>query len=110
MVVLLQRMTGGKILCASMCTFMHVVIRIIGSQCSVIVLPLNIGMAMGCDVDGDIRLDFTQNGETDNQMREFRLVQVCLFGEWSYVCNWEFDYQDVDNNVLLQQLQCQNGG
>ena len=32
-VVLLQRMTGGKILCASMCTFMHVVIRMISVLC-----------------------------------------------------------------------------
>ena len=66
-------------------------------------------MPMGCDVDGDIRLDFVQNGTTVNQ-REYRLIQVCLFGQWSYVCNWEFDYQDVDSNVVLQQLQCQSGG
>ena len=64
---------------------------------------------MGCDVDGDIRLDFAQNGETVNQ-REYRLIQVCLFGQWSYVCNWIFDHQDVDSSVVLQQLQCQNGG
>ena len=64
---------------------------------------------MDCDVDGDIRLDYVQNGETENQ-REYRLIQVCLFGQWSYVCNWIFDHQDVDSNVVLQQLQCQNGG
>ena len=61
---------------------------------------------MGCDVDGDIRLDFAQNGETVNQ-REYRLIQVYLFGQWSYVCNWIFDHQDVDSSVVLQQLQCQ---
>ena len=66
-------------------------------------------MAMSCDVDGDIRLDFVQNEETVSK-REYRLIQVCLFGQWSYVCNWDFDYQDVDNNVVLQQLQCHNGG
>ena len=66
-------------------------------------------MAMGCHVDGDIRLDFVEDGKIVNQ-REYRLIQVCLFGQWSYVCNWEFGYQDVDSNVVLQQLQCQNGG
>ena len=68
-------------------------------------------MVMGCDVDGDIRLDFVEHGETDNQTeREYRLIQVCLFGQWSYVCNWEFDHQDVDSSVVLQQLRCQSGG
>ena len=68
-------------------------------------------MVMGCDVDGDIRLDFVEDGETDNQTeREYRLIQVCLFGQWSYVCNWEFDHQDVDSSVVLQQLRCQSGG
>ena len=66
-------------------------------------------MAMGCDVDGDIRLDFVEDGETVNQ-REYRLIQVCLFGQWSYVCNWNFDHQAVDSSVVLQQLQCQSGG
>ena len=66
-------------------------------------------MAMSCDVDGDIRLDFVQNGTTVNK-REYRLIQVCLFGQWSYVCHWDFDHQAVDSSVVLQQLQCQNGG
>ena len=66
-------------------------------------------MAMECDGDGDIRLDFVEDGETVNQ-REYRLIQVCLFGQWSYVCSWNFDHQNVDSNVVLQQLQCQNGG
>ena len=68
-------------------------------------------MAMSCDVDGDIRLDFAENVETDlDNQREYRLIQVCLFGQWSYVCNWAFDHEDVDSSVVLQQLQCQNGG
>ena len=66
---------------------------------------------MGCDVDGDIRLDFVEDGEIDmDKQREYRLVQVCLFGQWSYVCNWIFGHQDADSSVVLQQLQCQNGG
>ena len=71
---------------------------------SSIVMP-----AMGCDIDGDIRLDFVEDVETVNE-REYRLIQVCLFGQWSYVCNWDFGHQDVDSSVVLQQLQCQNGG
>ena len=66
-------------------------------------------MATGCKVDGDIRLDLVDDGRMSNQ-KLYRLIQVCLFGQWSYVCNWEFDHQDVDSSVVLQQLQCQSGG
>ena len=60
-------------------------------------------MAMGCDVDGDIRLDFVEDGETVNQ-REYHLIQVCLFGQWSYVCNWEF----AIIKMLIAVLSCSN--
>ena len=77
--------------------------------CSMMVCSSSLVMAVGCDADGDIRLDFAENVETVNQ-KEYRLIQVCLFGQWSYVCNWNFDHQDVDSSVVLQQFQCQNGG
>ena len=99
-VYLLQRMTGGKIL--------HIYLNVRRAY-MMIGCSLSLVIAMGCDVDGDIRLDFVQNGTTVNQ-REHRLIQVCLFGQWSYVCNWDFGHEEVDSNVVLQQLQCQNGG
>ena len=76
--------------------------------CFWFVLP-HLVMAMGCDADGDIRLDFAENVEIVKQ-REYRLIQVCIFGQWSYVCNWNFDHKTVDSSVVLQQLQCPNGG
>ena len=96
-VFFLQRMTGGND--QYYARGVHVMI---GCSSSLV-------MAMECDVDGDIRLDFVEDGETDNH-REYRLIQVCLFGQWSYVCNWDFGHEDVDSSVVLQQLQCQNGG
>ena len=79
-VFLLQKITGGKILRASKCTnkctlsLWYGMISVLCDNCS-----SSLVMAMGCDVDGDIRLDFVEDGETVNQ-REYRLIQVCLFG------------------------------
>ena len=89
----------------------HVVVRYGDLLCDGLFLVCSSSLvtAVGCDADGDIRLNFAENVETVNQ-REYRLIQVCLFGQWSYVCNWGFGHQGVDSNVVLQQLQCQNGG
>ena len=90
-------------------TCMHVVVVVRYDLSLIIVCSSSLMMPMGCVVDWDIRLDFVEDGEKVNQ-REYRLIQVCLFGQWSYVCNWDFGHQDVDSSVVLQQLQCRSGG
>ena len=64
---------------------MHVVVAVrygdlFCDGCFWFVLP-HLVMAMGCDADGDIRLDFAENVEIVKQ-REYRLIQVCIFGQW----------------------------
>ena len=62
---------------------------------------------MTCAVEGNVQID----PEDDEQMYEgasYRLLQVCLFGQWSYVC--EFDFDAVDLNVALHQLGYTGGG
>ena len=39
-----------------------------------------------------------------NRFFEYRLLQVCLFGHWSYVCGDAL--QERDENVVLNQLGC----
>ena len=68
----------------------------------------HLATVMSCDVEGELRLDFAQGGQPLDQT-EYYLIQVCILGEWSYVCHWNFDYQGVDTDVVLQQLQCSNG-
>ena len=63
---------------------------------------------MSCDVEGELRLDYANNGDLINQT-EYYLIQVCILGQWSYVCHWDFDHQGVDTNVVLQQLQYSSG-
>ena len=59
----------------------------------------------GCSPDGSIRLS---PGDDDVHDETYRLLQVCLFGHWSYVCGDLFSQQD--RNVVLNQLGCSDGG
>ena len=55
--------------------------------------------------EGDVRLDPNDDGQT-----LYYLLQVCLLGNWTYVCQGNFDHANVDKNVVLQQLHCRAGG
>ena len=71
------------------------------------VLPY-LATAVSCDVEGEIRLDYAEDGQLIDQT-EYYLIQVCILGQWSYVCNSKFDHEGVDTHVVLQQLQCSSG-
>ena len=58
------------------------------------------------DVEGRIRLDPQDSGRI-NSGKTYRLLQVCLFGQWSYVCKEGFDA--VDRSVALHQLEHTGG-
>ena len=60
-----------------------------------------------CGEEGDVRLDPKDGGEIS-----YRLLQVCLLENWTYVCQGGFDHKQlgIDRNVVLQQLQCSAGG
>ena len=61
---------------------------------------------MSCAVEGSIRLDPQDSGRNiDSKM--YYLLQVCLFGQWSYVCSASFD--DADLSVALHQLGSTHG-
>ena len=63
--------------------------------------------------EGDVRLDPSDNG-TITQSKQYILLQVCLLKNWTYVCQGGFDHGNlfggIDKNVVLQQLQCNDGG
>ena len=88
-----------KLLCATACTVELIIVH---------VLTTILATVLSCDVEGELRLDFAQGGQPLDQT-EYYLIQVCILGEWSYVCHWNFDHQGVDNDVVLQQLQCSSG-
>ena len=59
---------------------------------------------MSCAVEyaeGSIRLDPQDSGKISNG-KTYYLLQVCLFGQWSYVCSTWFSSGDL--SVALHQL------
>lgn len=38
-----------------------------------------------------------------------RLLKVCLFGHWSYVCRNRFGHNSFDSSIALYQLGCDGG-
>lgn len=56
-----------------------------------------------CTAEGELRVDPEDKNTT------YKLLQICLVGEWNYVCNAQFNY-DLDGTVALHQLQCKSGG
>ena len=58
-----------------------------------------------CAVEGNVRIDPQGSGEGASYDG---LLQVCLFGQWTYVCTFEFDNTDL--NVTLHQLGYTGGG
>ena len=59
--------------------------------------------SVSCAVDGTIRMA-PEVVDASN----YRLLQVCLFGEWSYVCSFRFN--NIALNVTLHQLGYTGGG
>ena len=62
-----------------------------------------------CEPEGSIQLavnDPQEYIDSNNQM--YHLLQVCLFGHWSYVCSNGFGIGD--RRVALYQLGCTQGG
>ena len=41
-------------------------------------------------------------------LANYHLLQMCLFGQWSYVC--EFGFDEIDLNVTLHQIGYTGGG
>ena len=58
-----------------------------------------------CAVEGNVQIDLEDDGEGESYNG---LLQVCLFGQWTYVCNVGFDGTDL--NVALHQLGYTAGG
>ena len=60
--------------------------------------------------EGSIQLAVNNSQESNGQT--YYLLQVCLFGHWSYVCGVKFGNGDAapDRNVALYQLGCTQGG
>ena len=56
-----------------------------------------------CEVEGTIRTQSRHNVTT-----RYHLLQVCLFGQWNYVCH--HDLNDIILSVVLQQLGYTEGG
>ena len=56
--------------------------------------------------EGSIRMR-PKDGE-DVDASTCHLLQVCLFGQWNYVCNFQFT--GIDLNVALHQLGYTGGG
>ena len=65
-----------------------------------------------CEIDGSARLNHT--GEHIYNKSQYQLLQVCLFGHWSYVCSNSGFGNSIrgtrNMNVTLYQLGCVNGG
>ena len=74
--------------------------------CSAGSVSCEVGYANGY-AEGSTRLDPQDSGRNiSNNM--YYLLQVCLFGQWSYVCSDSFD--DNDLSVALHQLGSIQGG
>ena len=53
-----------------------------------------------CAVEGSIR--------TRHNVTSYQLLQVCLLGQWRYVCHYGFN--NIELNVVLHQLGYTGGG
>ena len=51
--------------------------------------------------EGSVRLDPQDSGEISNG-KTYYLLHVCLFGQWSYVCNTWFGSADLSVAALNQ--------
>ena len=64
-----------------------------------------------CGPEGSIQLSVNDTQEsTDGNNQTYQLLQVCLFGHWSYVCGNGFHNNNADRMVALYQLGCTKGG
>ena len=66
-----------------------------------------------CEPEGSIQLAVNDTQEyIDSNNQTYHLLQVCLFGHWSYVCSNGFGHasSSTDRNVALFQLGCVSGG
>ena len=62
-----------------------------------------------CEPEGSIQLAVNDTQEyIDSNNQTYHLLQVCLFGHWSYVCG--HFYGTLDKPVTLYQLGCTKGG
>ena len=59
-------------------------------------------MSESCAVEGSIRTQSRHN------VTSYHLLQVCLFGQWNYVCS--FGFNNIALNVVLHQLGYTGGG
>ena len=58
-----------------------------------------------CGIEGSIRTQSRHN------VTSYYLLQVCLFGQWNYVCHQlQSDHKDIVLNVVLHQLGYTGGG
>ena len=64
-----------------------------------------------CEPEGSIQLAVNDTQEyIDGNNQMYQLLQVCLFGHWSYVCGNGFHNNKADRMVTLYQLGCTKGG
>ena len=63
--------------------------------------------SVSCAVDGNIRLRPKDGQVMDTS--NYHLLQVCLFGQWNYVCDI-IDFSRFDLSVTLHQLGYTGGG
>ena len=63
---------------------------------------------VSCEPDGRLQLAESDTQEYNDQT--YQLLQVCLFGHWSYVCGSGFGNNNADRMVALYQLGCTQGG
>ena len=61
-----------------------------------------------CESEGSIQLAVNNTQKYNGQT--YQLLQVCLFGHWSYVCSNGFSNLGLDSAITLYQLGCTNGG
>ena len=71
-----------------------------------------IGVSLdSCEPEGSIQLSVNDTQESiDGNNQTYQLLQVCLFGHWSYVCGNGFHNNNADRMVALYQLGCTKGG
>ena len=65
-----------------------------------------------CEPEGSIQLSVNDTDQEyiDSNNQKYHLLQVCLFGHWSYVCGSGFGNNNNDRRVALNQLGCTKGG
>ena len=85
-------------------------------ECNVVVtycISLLFKALESCEPEGSIQLAVNDTQKyTDSNNQTYHLLQVCLFGHWSYVCGNNFGHGPTatDRNVALIQLGCVSGG